>query len=146
MIALSEARQRVLFAEDEAERNRRVVDALRLEGFEVDTVSTVTDCVARLRAETYDVVLYDIMMPLGDGDTWEGVDPIDAGVALLTKWHDGEVEGLPEGVPVVVLTGTTRHRDVLQAFGVAGYLEKPCSLRDVVSAVKAAIAEQEGAR
>jgi DNA-binding response OmpR family regulator len=53
---------------------------------------------------------------------------------------------MPEGVPIVVLTGTTRHRDVLQAFGVAGYLEKPCSLRNVVSAVRAAIGEQEGTR
>ncbi|MBM3475197.1 MAG: response regulator [Armatimonadetes bacterium] len=143
MRELSEARPRVLFAEDEAERNRRVVDVLRLEGFEVDVASTVAECVSRLRAGRYDVVLYDIMMPLGDGETWEGIDPIDAGIALLTKWRDGELEGLPEELPVVVLTGTTRHREVLQTLGVAEYLEKPCGLREVVKAVRAAAAPRE---
>jgi CheY-like chemotaxis protein len=133
----------VLFAEDEAERNRRIVDVLRLEGFDVDSASTVAECVSRLRTGHYDVVLYDIMMPLGDGDTWEGIDPIDAGIALLTKWRDGELEGLPEDVPVVVLTGTTRHREVLQALGVADYLEKPCGLREVVQAVRAAAGARE---
>jgi CheY-like chemotaxis protein len=143
MMELSEARQRVLFAEDEAERNRRVADVLRLEGFEVDVASTVTDCVSKLRTGHYDVVLYDIMMPLGDGETWEGIDPIDAGVALLTKWRDGELEGLPEQLPVVVLTGTTRHQDILQALGVVAYLEKPCGLREIVKAVRAAAGLRE---
>jgi CheY-like chemotaxis protein len=87
------------------------------------------------------VLLLDVMMPLGDGDAWEAIDPIDAGVALLTRWRDGELAALPEGVRVVVLTGTTRHRDLLLALGASDYLEKPCSLPRVVEAVRRAAEE-----
>jgi len=141
---MAEPRPRVLFAEDEAERNRRFTDALRLEGLDVDTVSTVVGCIERLRAEPYDLLVLDVMMPLGDGEAWEGIDPIDAGVALLTRWRDGELPGLPENLPVIVLTGTTRHRELLEALGVSDYLEKPCSLPWLLEAVRAAVRTEEG--
>jgi CheY-like chemotaxis protein len=135
---LSDSRKTVLLAEDELQRNRRVVDALDLEGFAVDTADTITECVGKLREGRYDVLLLDVMMPLGEDASWQGVDPINAGVELLTRWHDGELAEMPRPMPVVVLTATTRHRKTLEALGVAAYLEKPCSLGEITAAVKQA--------
>jgi CheY-like chemotaxis protein len=138
---LADKRPTVLVAEDEVQRNRRVLDALKREGFEVDTASTTTECVGKLRQRSYDVIVLDIMMPPGEDPMWQDVNPINAGVEFLTRWRDGEIPGMPEGVPVVVLTATTRHRAVLEALGIAAYLEKPCSLRDITAAVRTAAEE-----
>lgn len=124
--------------EDEPERNRRIADGLGDEGFVVDTATSLTECVSKLQEDQYDVVLLDIMLPPGDDGDWSDVPPIDAGVALLERLRAGELSGVPSDLPVVVLTAITRHEAALQRLGVAGYLYKPCSIRDVVGGVAAA--------
>jgi len=136
---LSDAKAVVLLAEDELERNRRIVEALRLEGFDVDTADTITDCVLKIRQREYDALVLDVMMPPGEDASWQSVDPIDAGLEFLSRWRDGEIAEMPGPIPVVVLTATTRHRKVLEALGVAAYLEKPCALREIVAAVREAV-------
>lgn len=143
MSDLTDDRIRVLFAEDEPKRNRRVIEALEFEGCTVEVASTATECVEKLRGGPYNVLLYDVMMPLGEDSVWIDTRPIDAGVALLTKWVDEELAGMPALPPVVVLTGTTRHRFALETLGVAEYLEKPCGLREIVAAVKRAAGASE---
>ncbi len=141
---VSESRGRVLFAEDEQERNRRIGDVLRIEGYEVETATTVSGCMRRLMTEEWDVLLLDIMMPPGVDEAWQDIDPIDGGLALLRRLRAGELGGERSNLPVIVLTATTRHADEIESLTNTTYLEKPASLAEVVAAASAAVGKEAG--
>jgi CheY-like chemotaxis protein len=113
-----------------------------MEGFQVGSAVTLAECLEQAKSGAWDVVVLDIMMPVGDQASWADTDPIDAGLELLRRWRAGEIEGLAPDIPIVILTATTRHRDEIESMGVSAYLEKPASLREVISAVRAAAGEE----
>ena len=125
----------VLFLDDDPMRNDRVKTTIERAGFEVESALTVADCMQKLTARSYTVLLLDIMVPHGD-DTPRPV--MQAGVDLVQQIREGKVAGVPADLPIVVFTATTGYRAQLEALGVDGYCQKPCSMRLVIEQLEAA--------
>ena len=104
---------RVLLVDDEPDI--REIARLSLEnvgGWQVMTAASGVEALDLTRAERFDAVLLDVMMPDLDGP------------ATLARLRE---EGLIEGVPVIFLTAKVQAADrrQLDALGVAGTIGKP---------------------
>jgi CheY-like chemotaxis protein len=123
--ASSAAIFRVLVVEEDEVFNDILLWYLVDCGCEVATARTGIEALAYLRQTSFDVVLTDVVMP-GMG-----------GLHLLE-----EIRGAGSGLPVVVISG---HADALTGeqqteLGVSRFLTKPCSLEEVMAAVREAAA------
>lgn len=108
-------RPRLLVVEDEAMLRRMLDRVLTAKGYEVRTADNGFDALVVLRAEAFDVVLSDMLMPLCDGR------------CLLQAMRD---EGI--SVPVVVLTGYADATDgSLHALGAVAVLGKPAPVETI---------------
>ena len=118
------ADQLILIIEDN-ERNLKLVrDVLQFNGFQTAEARTAEDGLALASASPPDLVLLDLQLP--------GIDGMEAFRRL---------RGSPPtaGVPVVAVTALAMKDDrerVLRA-GFDGYLEKPISVRELPSQVRA---------
>ena len=118
------ADQLILIIEDN-ERNLKLVrDVLQFNGFQTAEARTAEDGLALASASPPDLVLLDLQLP--------GIDGMEAFRRL---------RGSPPtaGVPVVAVTALAMKDDrerVLRA-GFNGYLEKPISVRELPSQVRA---------
>ena len=112
---------RVLIAEDEAAIADAVAYALRAEGFEVDTVEDGERALQAARADGYDVVLLDLMLP---------------GISGLEVCRRVRAES---AVPVVMLTARNAEVDRVLGLeaGADDYVVKPFSMPELVSRVRA---------
>ena len=112
---------RVLIAEDEAAIADAVAYALRAEGFEVDTVEDGERALETARADGYDVVLLDLMLP---------------GISGLEVCRRVRAES---AVPVVMLTARNAEVDRVLGLeaGADDYVVKPFSMPELVSRVRA---------
>lgn len=114
---------RVLVVDDD-ETIRDTLYELLSENYICQTAETAEKAIARLQADTYDVVLTDISMP--------GV----SGLELL-----GQVRQRFPHTPVIVISGISdkEHAQGLIRLGAFDYLLKPFSLDEVEKSVKRAI-------
>jgi CheY-like chemotaxis protein len=118
------ADQLILIIEDN-ERNLKLVrDVLQFNGFQTAEARTAEDGLALASASPPDLVLLDLQLP--------GIDGMEA---------FRQLRGSPPtaGVPVVAVTALAMKDDrerVLRA-GFDGYLEKPISVRELPSQVRA---------
>jgi DNA-binding response OmpR family regulator len=114
---------RILIVEDE----RHLADGLRYnleaEQYDVDTVETGEEALARFNADAagYDLVILDVMLP--------GLD----GFGVVAKLRRDR-----RFVPVLMLTARGRSEDVLRGFdsGADDYLPKPFELAILLSRVR----------
>jgi CheY-like chemotaxis protein len=124
------ADQLILIIEDN-ERNLKLVrDVLQFNGFQTAEARTAEDGLALASASPPDLVLLDLQLP--------GIDGMEAFRRL---------RGSPPtaGVPVVAVTALAMKDDrerVLRA-GFDGYLEKPISVRELPSQVRAFLTAAE---
>jgi CheY-like chemotaxis protein len=111
---------RVLLAEDEIEVRSSMVEALEGQGYDVVTAATVPEALAALRAERFDLVITDLLMPEGDGMEL---------VAAAAR--------LPSRPPVLVITGKASEslEHQLWAAGASRWMAKPFGLAELLSAV-----------
>jgi CheY-like chemotaxis protein len=124
------ADQLILIIEDN-ERNLKLVrDVLQFNGFQTAEARTAEDGLALATASPPDLVLLDLQLP--------GIDGMEAFRQLRGS--------LPTaGVPVVAVTALAMKDDrerVLRA-GFDGYLEKPISVRELPSQVRAFLTAAE---
>ncbi len=114
---------RVLVVDDD-ETIRDTLYELLSEHYICQTAETAEKAIARLQADTYDVVLTDISMP--------GL----SGLELL-----GQVRQRFPHTPVIVISGISdkEHAQGLIRLGAFNYLLKPFSLDEVEKSVKRAI-------
>ena len=113
---------RVLLAEDVAV-NRRVVELyLKDTGLELHSVENGKEALDRHRAETFDVILMDMEMPVMDG--------LEA-TAAIREW---EAEQGRPSVPIVALTAHAFEEKRQQCFeaGCTHYLTKPVKKADLI--------------
>ena len=112
---------RVLAVDDEVDYLKSLKRVLSRRGFEVVTTSDGRSALAILERSQFDCVLLDLKMP--------GID----GLATLTELrrHDRDT-------PVLLLTGRGEIPSVLSALkgGSDGFLAKPCSVEELVSAIE----------
>jgi len=118
---------KILLAEDEAAVREFISRALAIQGHDVDVACDGDEALTRLKRQTYDLLITDVIMP--------GMD----GIAL--SLHANELQ---PAIKVLVITGyaEAEHRAAVNNGAVAQVLTKPFSLQEICLATKEAIAEQ----
>ena len=109
--------------DDDSDIRRLLAQALRDEGYEVFTAANTSEMDTVLAEKAVEAVLLDIMMP--------GEDGLSA-CARITR--DG-------GPAVIFLSALTEEQDRIAGLdrGAGHYLPKPCSGREIVATVRAAL-------
>jgi DNA-binding NtrC family response regulator len=117
---------RLLVVEDRESLRRMLERALGGEGYRVDAVGDQAAAATALAANGYDLVLTDLMLPVGSG-----LEVVEA-----CRDHDPPV-------PVVVMTayGTVAAAVKAMKLGAVDFLEKPVELEDLFALVKALLRE-----
>ena len=118
---------RLLVVEDEQAIADSVQYALRAEGFDVDVAVTGEAALERVAAEPYDVVILDLMLP--------GI----SGVEVCRRIRVGSA------VPILMLTARTTEVEIVVGLeaGADDYVQKPFSMAELVSRVRAILRRQE---
>src|SRR5688500_17165454 len=115
---------RILIVEDEQHLANGLRFNLEAEGYTVETVETGEAGMDRLRADKYDLLVLDIMLPGRDG------------FSVMSELRDtGEL------IPTLMLTARSRPEDVLKGFeaGADDYLPKPFELPILIARIRGLI-------
>jgi DNA-binding response OmpR family regulator len=118
---------RILVVDDEDTMRRSLADILRLEGYQVQTVSNGAGALEALKRESYDLMLLDLKMPGMDGLEVlrvAGKNTPDIQVVLLTA--HGSLESAIEAL----------RQDAFD------YLLKPSTPKQILKSVEAALARR----
>lgn len=119
---------RILVVEDEAPMRRALVETLSAEGYRVRSAANGPDGLDMALAETFDLVLLDVMMP--------GLDGYAVCRALRERGR---------GMPVLMLTAKAMVDDRVEGLdaGADDYLVKPFSLRELLARVRALLRRRD---
>jgi CheY-like chemotaxis protein len=115
---------RVLVVEDEPETLELVCLTLRTAGATVTEAANAEDALARLEAETPDVVVSDLQMP--------GLDGFDLVRRMRERAHP------PKCIALSASMGVDEARRALEA-GFAVHVAKPIAMLDLVDTIRAAL-------
>ena len=120
---------RLLYAEDERQMSEAVVDILTFHKYQVDAVYDGEEALDFLKAEQYDGVILDIMMPKMDG------------VEVLKKMRAMGIH-----TPVLLLTAKNDIEDRIVGLdaGADDYLAKPFAMGEFLARVRALLRRREG--
>jgi len=113
----------ILIVDDDAGIRGLLSDALRVRGFRASTAANTREMDQVLLREAVDLIILDVMMP--------GEDGISACRRVAAKG----------GPPIVFLSalGDEHDRVLGLELGASHYLPKPCSTREVIATVRAAL-------
>lgn len=119
---------RLLVVEDEPDLLQSLADALREDGYAVDTASRGDDGLHKARSWDYDAIVLDWMLP--------GIH----GMEFLQRLRR------EKKTPVLLLTARDTVSDRVQGLdsGADDYVVKPCSLRELLARVRALIRRSSG--
>ena len=119
---------KLLYAEDEISMSEAVVDILTYHNYMVDAVYNGREALEYARAEQYDGIILDIMMPEMSG------------LEVLTRLRK---EGCR--VPVLLLTARAEVEDRIQGLdlGADDYLPKPFVMGELLARVRAMLRRRE---
>ncbi|RMG71697.1 MAG: sigma-54-dependent Fis family transcriptional regulator [Nitrospirae bacterium] len=117
----------ILVVDDEEPVRRLLKNELSRKGFRVEVSSNGKEALKKLRAESFDIVLLDIVMPELDG------------IGFLKK-----IKKDPSSPSVIVLTGRATVETAVEAMkqGATDYLSKPYKLEELVILIKKAFEER----
>jgi excisionase family DNA binding protein len=117
---------RVLVADDESGIRELLSKALALAEYDVEAVTDGMSALARLRLQSYDLLVADLRMP--------GMD----GLALIR-----DARRLIPTLKVIIVTGFSNESAAIEAvnLGVNGYLTKPFRVPQVLTAVSRALGD-----
>jgi two-component system alkaline phosphatase synthesis response regulator PhoP len=117
------AREHVLIVEDEEEIQELVAYNLSREGFRTSVVGSGEDALKKIRAERFDLVVLDLMLP--------GMDGLDVCRAL-------KKEEKTMAIPVIMLTAKGEESDIVAGLelGADDYIVKPFSPKILVARIK----------
>ena len=120
---------KLLFAEDEVSMAEAVTDILTYHNYTVDTVYDGADALDYARAEQYDGIILDIMMPKRDG---------------LSVLHSLRKKGI--GTPVLFLTARDAVEDRVLGLdsGADDYLVKPFAFDELIARIRAMTRKSAG--
>ncbi len=119
---------KLLYAEDEEELSEAVVDILTYHKYMVDVVDNGTDALDYARADTYDGIILDIMMP--------GKNGLEVLRALRTEGNN---------TPVLLLTAKAEVEDRIAGLdlGADDYLPKPFAMGELLARIRAMLRRRE---
>jgi DNA-binding response OmpR family regulator len=115
---------RVLIVEDEPHIRDLVALHLKLEGLAIVAVGDGNEALRHVRAEPFDVVVLDLMLP--------GLDGVTVCRAIRREGQNGDV-------PILMLTARREESDKVLGLesGADDYLTKPFGVRELVARVRA---------
>jgi two-component system response regulator RegX3 len=118
---------RILVAEDEPAILDAVAYTLRGEGFDVETAVDGVSALDRVRAQEYDLLVLDLMLPKLSG------------TEILRRIRD------ESALPVIVLTAKSAEADRVLGLeiGADDYVTKPFSMAELVGRVRALLRRRE---
>ena len=118
------AKNQILVVDDEASMRLALSEALKREGYAVDTASDGFDALQRFRRDAFRMVVADVKMPKMSG------------VELLK-----EIKRISPQTPVIMVTAHGMIQNAVDAMkeGASDYILKPFSYEDLESAVKRAM-------
>lgn len=113
---------KVLFAEDEADLQDVVTEYLVYQGYNVTAVSNGAEALDKAQSDAYDVMVFDVMMPVMDGIT-----------AMKKIRRMGDV------TPAIFLTAKSQIEDRIDGLdaGADDYLTKPFSMEELAARLRA---------
>ncbi len=114
---------KILVVDDEANIRRVVREYAEFEGFEVDEAENGIEAICRVKANNYDLIIMDIMMPELDGfSACKQIKKI-------------------KSVPIIMLSARGEEYDKLFGFeiGIDDYVVKPFSPKELMARVRAVI-------
>ncbi|HLX68269.1 MAG TPA: response regulator transcription factor [Verrucomicrobiae bacterium] len=119
---------RILVVEDEPDLLRNIAQALREEGYAVDTAANGENGLFSAESADYDAVVLDVMMPKMDG--WE----------VLSRLRK------TKKTPVLMLTARDQSRDRVRGLdgGADDYVVKPFDLAELFARLRALIRRSAG--
>lgn len=119
---------KLLYAEDEPAMSEAVTDILRYHNYTVDPVCDGADALAYARAEAYDGIILDVMMP---------------GLSGLEVLRQLRQEGCR--TPVLLLTAKSQVEDRIEGLdlGADDYLPKPFAMGELLARVRAMLRRRE---
>ena len=123
MIKLRQPGMRILIVEDEPDLLRSIAQALREEGYAVDTAADGEDGFYKAESYDYDAIVLDVMLPKMDG--WE----------ILKRLRK------IKKTPVLMLTARDQTRDRVKGLdtGADDYVVKPFDLPELFARLRALI-------
>ena len=129
VVIASALAMRILVVEDEEDLRRGLEQALREEGYAVDSAGEGADGLFKAETWEYDAIVLDIMLPGLDG--WE----------ILQRLRK------KKKVPVLLLTARDGFRDRVRGLdlGADDYLVKPFDLSELLARIRALIRRSAGA-
>ncbi|MBQ9361382.1 MAG: response regulator transcription factor [Lachnospiraceae bacterium] len=112
---------KILLAEDTEELNRATSQILTMQGYEVDSVYDGEEAARHALSDSYDCMIFDIMMPVKDGIT-----------ALK------EIRAAGDVTPVILLTAKSEVDDRVDGLdaGADDYLTKPFAMKELLARVR----------
>lgn len=115
---------RVLVVEDEAHIRELIQLHLGLEGLEIEAIADGQEALARANAESFDLIILDLMLP--------GLD----GIAICRAVRR---DGPNQDVPILMLTARREESDKVLGLesGADDYLAKPFGIRELVARARA---------
>jgi len=115
---------RILIVDDESGIRESLGALLRDEGYEIETLSSGEDCLARMKRDDFDLVLLDVWLPKMDGlETLERLQAQDDPPIVVMISGHGNVEAAVRATKL----------------GAFDFIEKPLSLEKVVLVVRNAL-------
>lgn len=112
----------ILLVEDDSNLGQLVQEYLTLKGYATDRATDGNQGLAKFMTGTYDLCIFDVMMPKKDGFT-------------LAK----EVRMANRDVPIIFLTAKSMTEDTIQGFraGADDYVTKPFSMEELLLRIQA---------
>lgn len=122
------SRNRILLADDDEELAQLLSDFLTREGFDTTVVHTADEAIGRARAEVFDALVLDVMMP--------GRSGLDALRELRRE----------SATPVLMLTALGEDIDRILGLelGADDYIPKPCNPRELAARLRAVLRRARG--
>ena len=109
-------RGHILIVEDDPDILSSLAEAIREEGFEVETAANGYQALTRMESQMPHLIFLDLMMPLMDG--WKFME-------VARQRFDG---GVP---PIVLLSAVHGLAEEAHKLGIKAFLPKPFDLEDV---------------
>ena len=120
--------RRILIVEDDDALARLLADNLRFEGFTVERARDVPETLHRLQSFTPDLVLLDLMLPVGDG-------------LEICR----ELSARPAKPPIIILSARGRKEDKVRGLdlGADDYVAKPFDIDELLARIRAVLRRRE---
>ncbi|MDQ3811498.1 MAG: response regulator [Chloroflexota bacterium] len=118
--------KRVLVVDDEPNIRSIVSALLRAEGYAVETAANGQEALARVRADHFDAVLLDVLMPVMDGPTF------------VRAWRADEGY---QPVPIALFTSMYNSASIGRELTVQGHVPKPFDLDHLAEVLAALVAQ-----